>query len=121
MACLRPLFQAFFSRSRLLGSHNPVQQGVTVWNAQRVGYLRDRNSEGFYQQGNAPKTFRGNPSPEGDLEAGGRGGQGRHSSMHPLNEVNEWDMTKRSMTDESSDEIRRFHSSGEATVMHAEL
>jgi hypothetical protein len=120
MACLRPLFQAFLSRSRLLGSSNPAQQGVSAWNAQRVGYLRDRNSEGFHLQGNVPKTFRGKPSPEGDLEAGGRGGQGRHSSMHALNEVNGWDMTKRSMTDESSDEIRRFHSSGGVTVIHAE-
>lgn len=121
MACLRPLFQAFFSRSRLLGNSNSGLQGVPDWKSQRVGYVRDRNSEGFHLQGNIHKAHRGNPSLGGDLEAGAGGMRGRDGSMHPLNEGNGWDMTKRSLTDESSDDIRRFHTSGDVKVVHAEL
>jgi len=101
-----------------MGSSNPGQQGVSAWNPQRVGYVRDRNSEGFHLQGNIPKTFRGNPRPGGDLEAGARG---RDSSTHALYEGNSFDMAKRSMTDESSDEIRRFHTPGGVMIVHAEL
>jgi hypothetical protein len=111
MACLRPLFQAFLSRSRLLGSSNP---GAPVWNPPRGGYVRSRNSKGFEAfrlQGNIPKAFRGNPSLVDDLEAGTGALRESVASTNALTQENGWDMTKRSMTDASSDDIRRFYSS----------
>lgn len=129
MACLRPLFQAFFSRSRLLGSSNPGAGAAggasSVWNPTRVGYVRDRNSEGFHLQGNMPrKSFRGSQRPEPDLEAAAAAAAaaaGRDGSTHALNEDIGWETAKGSLTDESGDEIRRFHDSRGITVVHAEL
>jgi len=121
MACLRPLFQAFLSRSRLLGSSNQVISG---WGPQRNGYGRDRASkgvEGFCLQGSLSKNFRSNPSPDQDLEAGPVLVREREGSTHPLTEVSSWDITKQSMTDVSSDEIRRSHASVGVMIVHAKM
>jgi hypothetical protein len=78
--------------------------------------VRDRNSnatDGLRLQGNLPKAFRGNQGPVEDLEAGIGGARKGEESAHALTEVSSgWDMTKRSLTDESSDEIRRYTGSG---------
>jgi hypothetical protein len=121
MACLRPLFQAFLSRSQLLSSSN---SGLSVWKLPRVRYMHSRDSngmEGFSLQGNIPKAFQGNLSPVGgDLEAGRVAVQASNASTKALTQENGWNVTIQSMTDESGDEVRRFHSSGGVTMVHAE-
>jgi hypothetical protein len=87
--------------------------------------LRDRNSnatDGFRLQGNLPKAFRESQGPVEDLEAGTGGARKGDESAHALTEVSiGWDMTKRSLTDESSDEIRRHTGSGGVKMVHAEM
>jgi hypothetical protein len=107
MACLRPLFQAFLSRSRLVGSSNA---GISVWNQPRNGYVKERNSRGLEVlrlESNSPKNYLGSPSPDVDLEAGAGAVQEREGSTHALTELSSWEMTKRSMTDGSFEEHRR--------------
>lgn len=74
-----------------------------------------------FRQGNAPKAFRASPSPVDDLEWGAGVVQEREGSTHALTEASSWDMTKRSMTDVSIDELRRSHVSSGVTVVQAEM
>jgi hypothetical protein len=96
-----------------------------MWKPLRKGYVRDRNSnatDGFRLQGNPPKAFCENQGPVEDLEAGTGGARKVEESAHALTEVSSgWDITKRSLTDESSDETRRYTGSGGAKAVHAEM
>jgi hypothetical protein len=80
------------------------------------------DTEEFRLQDNIPRTFDGSPSPvDNDMEAGRGTVQASDASTKALNQENGWDMTKQSTTDESSDEIRRFHGSGGVTIVHTEI
>ena len=94
MACLRPLFQVFLSRSRLLNSSSPC---VSAWKLPRVGYVHSKNTDGteeFHLQDNIPKAFRGSPSPvDNDMEAGRGIVQASNASTKALTQENGLDMT----------------------------
>jgi hypothetical protein len=127
MACLRPLFQAFLSRSRLLGSSTHGRAG---WGAARAGYVRnnthDRNGSGIPLGNSAKATARGprsKPVPAlsvravGDLEQGRDDPelvQGYSATSTTLTEHDSWN--KRSHSDDSGDEVGRIRVTDEVRV-----
>lgn len=124
MACLRPLFQAFLSRSRLLGSSTPGNSG---WGASRQGDGRINGENGVdgIRLGNSAKASGGKKLPElditpiDDLEASKDLGlvQGRSASSITLIGHDRWKTnTKRSLTDDSGDEIGRIYVHEEVRV-----
>lgn len=127
MACLRPLFQAFLSRSRLLGSSN--QGPNATWSPGRAGYVRSNNDNGGagIPLGNSAKatakpsrgkTLNIDVRRVGDLERGTdiELVQGRSASSTTLTGHDSWNTNKRSLAEDSGDENGKIHVTEEVRV-----